>query len=389
MSIPTSFFCDQFFLSQRHDAFIFHFMNPANFSTHQQQTFIIFYSIILRTATTATTATATATTTATATATATTTMPPLSVSNATVTELFKGNAKFGRPSEKEGGGWIVTAGKGDVMIQKQINQDGSVVIVVRWANYMGLDGMNGRILPGLPIQRGNNSKEVYFKTSSTTTRGARHKAPFVFKFETVDEAEVFEALWLLKNGSIAAWKEQDTKKKEGTNNTSIVPLQDKTNAASTPARKRKAGPMVDGSLRKKSKDADHLLNTIGGGDSNVDGNVPTLCDGLVNDDDDDDVSDPCVVGAFKTVGLLPTEVNVNGKLRKIVKVKRSILKSVAEHSFDNSNGEDGVDFKKDNSEDLNDDDSNDDSSDDSSGEDVIIDELDAPQSQNWTTAFAS
>ena len=34
--------------------------------------------------------------------------------------------------------------------------------------------------------------------------------------------------------------------------------------------------------KKKRKDA------IGSGDSNVDGNVPTLCDGLANDDDDDD-----------------------------------------------------------------------------------------------------
>ena len=37
-------------------------------------------------------------------------------------------------------------------------------------------------------------------------------------------------------------------------------------------------------------------NAIGSGDSNVDGNVPTLCDGLANDDDDDDnVSDPFVL----------------------------------------------------------------------------------------------
>ena len=54
--------------------------------------------------------------------------------------------------------------------------------------------------------------------------------------------------------------------------------------------------MVDGSLRKELNDASHLLNAIGSGDSNVDGNVPTLCDGLANDDDDDDdVSDPFVL----------------------------------------------------------------------------------------------
>jgi hypothetical protein len=119
-------------------------------------------------------------------------MPLLSVSNATITELFKGSAKFGRPSTKIGAGWIVTADKGDVSIQKQISQDGSAVIVVRWKNYMGLDGLNGRILPGLPIHHQHDS--VYFKTSSTTTRGNRQKAPFCFKFETVDEAEEFEAV---------------------------------------------------------------------------------------------------------------------------------------------------------------------------------------------------
>ena len=38
-------------------------------------------------------------------------------------------------------------------------------------------------------------------------------------------------------------------------------------------------------------------NAIGSGDSNVDGNVPTLCDGLAanDDDDDDNVSDPFVL----------------------------------------------------------------------------------------------
>ena len=53
--------------------------------------------------------------------------------------------------------------------------------------------------------------------------------------------------------------------------------------------------MVDGSLHKELNDASHLLNAIGSGGSNIDGNVPTLCDGLANDDDDDDVSDPFVL----------------------------------------------------------------------------------------------
>jgi hypothetical protein len=120
----------------------------------------------------------------------TTTMPLLSVSNATVTELFKGSAKFGRPSTKQGAGWIATAANGNVLIQKQTYRDGNDVTVVRWTNYMELDVLNGRILPGLPILRKANS--VYFKTSSTTTRCDRHKAPFVFQFDTVEEAAEFE-----------------------------------------------------------------------------------------------------------------------------------------------------------------------------------------------------
>jgi hypothetical protein len=335
--------------------------------------------------------------TATTTKTATTkTMPLLSVSNATVTELFKGSAKFGRPSTTKGAGWIVTAKKGDVSIQKQINQDDNAVavIVVRWTNYMKLDGLNGRILPGLPILRQHDS--VYFKTSSTTTRGDRHKAPFCFKFETVDEAEEFEALWLLKNGSIASWKEESKKKKEGGISNNNLPLQETTNTTSTPVSKRKADPMVDGPLRKikKVKDTDRSLNlvyAIGGGE-----NVPALSDGRGidddangddddDDDDDDGTLDPRALKAFQTATRIIVKVKST--------VKRSSLKSIAEHSINNSNEEDVINLNdnddNDNIKDSNEDGNNDDSSNDSAGEDVIIDEEDAPQSQNWMTAFAS
>ena len=117
-------------------------------------------------------------------------MPPLSISNVTVKELFRGSAKFARPSTKKGEGWVATGDKGNAIIQQQVYQDGTTVLVVRWTNYMGADGMNGRILIGLPIRR--NGRVVYFKTSSTTTLGKRYKAPFCFNFETVDEAEDFE-----------------------------------------------------------------------------------------------------------------------------------------------------------------------------------------------------
>ena len=42
---------------------------------------------------------------------------------------------------------------------------------------------------------------------------------------------------------------------------------------------------------------------------------------------DDHILDPHSVGAFKAVGLMPTETNINGKVRKIVKVKRSAFET--------------------------------------------------------------
>ncbi|OEU13839.1 hypothetical protein FRACYDRAFT_242191 [Fragilariopsis cylindrus CCMP1102] len=183
-------------------------------------------------------------------------MPPLSVSNVTIKELFRGSAKFVRPSDNTGAGWVDTGAKGIATIQKQVSQDGSIVYVARWTNYLRVDGMNGRILPGLPILRQHDS--VYFKTSSTTTRGIRLNA------------------------------------------------------------------------------------------------------------------------------------NVNDKLKSTV--AHSGLKSIAEDSINNSNEEDVIDLNGNNSKDLKDDNGSlsddDDSSNDYPGEGVIIDDEDAPQSQNWKTAFA-
>jgi hypothetical protein len=192
---------------------------------------------------------------------------------------------------------------------------------------MELDGLNGRILPGLPILRKANS--VYFKTSSTTTRGDPHKAPFVFQFDTVEVTAEFRMWWLYKNGSIESWKQEDAKKKASSSSSSSssnnLPLQETTNAVLTPVCRRKADHMIDGRLLQKVKCADRSLNlvcVIGGGDSKDDDeNVPALSDGRNDDaaydddddddDDDDGVSNPWVVRVFKTVGLMPTEANVN------------------------------------------------------------------------------
>jgi hypothetical protein len=42
---------------------------------------------------------------------------------------------------------------------------------------------------------------------------------------------------------------------------------------------------------------------------------------------DDHILDPHSVGAFKAVGLMPTETNIIGKVRKIIKVNRSAFET--------------------------------------------------------------
>jgi hypothetical protein len=120
-------------------------------------------------------------------------MPSISISQAEIIKFFHGRANFFRPSIQKGGGWVGTF-KGNAFLQKQINRDGTIVSVVRWSNFMGVDGLNGRILLDLPILRKDDS--VYFKTSSTTTRNMRRKTLFCFKFTDAKQAEEFEMCWL-------------------------------------------------------------------------------------------------------------------------------------------------------------------------------------------------
>jgi hypothetical protein len=339
--------------------------------------------------------------TTTTTTTTTTTMPLLSISKAAVIDNCRFNAMFCRPSTKQGGGRIATSSEGFAIIQKQIHAEGDAINVIRYTNYFGIDCLNGRILPGLPIHRKENSKEVFFKTSSTTTRGIRHKAPYALKFKTLEHPDEFEMWWLLKNGSIASWKKEDTWKKSGSNSLVInnPPLQETTNASSHADRpKRKAAPMIDGPfypLRKQVKDVDSSLNLVcakGGGDikNGNNENAPALWYGR---NDDDGIADPSVVEPNESVN-----VKVSDKVKSFVAY--SGLKSIAEDSINNLNEEDVIDLNGDNSKDLKDDNGSssddnssssddDDSSNDSSGEKIIIDDEDAPQSQNWMTAFAS
>ena len=319
-------------------------------------------------------------------------MPLLSISKAAVIEKCRFNAMLCRPSTEQGGGWRPTSSEGFAIIQKQIHAGSDVVNVIRYTTYFGVDCLNGRILPGLPIHREENAKKVFFKTSSTTTRGTRHKAPFALKFRTVEDADEFEMWWLLMNGSIASRKREDTQKKLGGNSlvNNNLPLQETTNDLPHAVRpKRKAAPEVDGPfrpLRKQVKEADSSLNLVcakGGGDINGNSeNAPALG---YSHADDDGISDPCVVGPNKSVNA-----NDNDKPKSIV--AHSGLKSIAEDPINNSNEEDVIDLNGNNSKDLKDDNGSlsddDDSSNDYRGEDVIIDDEDAPQSQNWMTAFA-
>ena len=186
---------------------------------------------------------------------------------------------------------IASGPTGFASIQEQVNQeDKSTDFVVRFTNYIGADGLNGRILPGLPIHR--NAKVVSFKTSSKTTGGTRYKAPFVLKFETIEEAEEFEMWWRLKNGSTASLKADDNAKEEGSHsNNNNLPLKDTTNnvASSTPLKKRKASPMKNGPLRKRVKGRNSSLDLECTDDKKNNG----------------------------------TEFKIDGKVRKFVKAKRS------------------------------------------------------------------
>ncbi|OEU11656.1 hypothetical protein FRACYDRAFT_244774 [Fragilariopsis cylindrus CCMP1102] len=185
----------------------------------------------------------------------------MTFSHIAVSVLFRGNAQLFRPSTAPVR-LIASGPTGFASIQEQVNQeDKSTDFVVRFTNYIGADGLNGRILPGLPIHR--NAKVVSFKTSSKTTGGTRYKGTFVLKFETIEEAEEFEMCWRLKNGSTASLKADDNAKEEGSHsNNNNLPLKDTTNnvASSTPLKKRKASPMKNGPLRKRVKGRNSSLD---------------------------------------------------------------------------------------------------------------------------------
>ena len=111
----------------------------------------------------------------------------------------------------KGNRWVDTSDPdkgGRAIIQDQHNMDGEVVTVIRHVNYMGNDGLNARIIKGLPLHRcKKNTREMFFKTVSSTTHGQRIKTVFALKFASDDDADDFEEMWYVKNGAIKALSE--------------------------------------------------------------------------------------------------------------------------------------------------------------------------------------
>jgi hypothetical protein len=93
-----------------------------------------------------------------------------------------------------------------IQVHKPNDRTKQDIVVVRWQNHIGKDGLNCRILKGLPIRRGEDSTEFFFKSASTTTAAISRKTIFALKFESVDDADEFEMWWYMLSGQITEWK---------------------------------------------------------------------------------------------------------------------------------------------------------------------------------------
>ena len=95
------------------------------------------------------------------------------------------------------------------------SRDGeSDITICKWQNYIGKDGLNARIIPGLPIHRGS-AGEFFFKSVSTTTLGITRKTVFALKFTKKIKADDFHMWWLQFNGQTDAWLKAAEKSKNG------------------------------------------------------------------------------------------------------------------------------------------------------------------------------
>jgi len=133
----------------------------------------------------------------------------LTKSRSIVSLKFKADADFFCPDNK-GREWLSAAGtegggKASIVILRSSNEEDAIPIV-RWHSYIGQDGLNCRILSGLPIHRGS-AGEFFFKSASTTSNGVSRKTVFALKFSNKMDADEFHMWWLHFSGQIHAWTE--------------------------------------------------------------------------------------------------------------------------------------------------------------------------------------
>ena len=149
---------------------------------------------------------------------------------------FEARAAFYRPTDIKGRGWVSTAGvkgggkvslpsismhsalylllsslvlscliaflnKATISIHTKDGEDD--IVVLRWMDFRGEEGLNCIILPGLPIQRGvqEEDTEFFFKSVSTTVlEGTSRKTVFALKFRNSLDADDFHTWWDLTSG---------------------------------------------------------------------------------------------------------------------------------------------------------------------------------------------
>jgi hypothetical protein len=169
------------------------------------------------------------------------TMAP-STQSLKVIEKFRAPAALYVPSTTKGGGWSEASrpgmgGEAIIQVQDDATMSGKSVSVVRFQLRHGKDVLNARIEGGLPINR-KDEKAVLFKSASTSTSGIRKKTIYNLIFTNVEDTDEFLMWWYAKNGSIKAWLAKDitTKtslKRKATEPTKcgFAPLQKKSKAS--------------------------------------------------------------------------------------------------------------------------------------------------------------
>ena len=94
-------------------------------------------------------------------------------------------------------GWVAKA-EGEALIELVSYGNGVFVPIVRFVNDVGKDGLRCQILKGLPLLRfKQNTRDMFFKTVSTTPLGAQVRTSIVFalQFARYDGTDDFQR-WL-------------------------------------------------------------------------------------------------------------------------------------------------------------------------------------------------